>query len=213
MSAANIAEHFDRKAAGWDADERRHALAGDIVRAVEREIGNSARPKLLDYGAGTGLCSIALAPKCSSILAVDVSPEMLSRLNEKAQAAKISNLKTCLHDLRHGPIKESRFDVILCAMTMHHVQDTDILLQCFCSMLEPNGFLAIADLDKEDGSFHDDPTGVEHHGFCRDQLVGKMMNSGLTLVSMETVHQFEKTSSNGPRRYPVFFATGRKRVS
>ena len=66
---------------------------------------------------------------------------------------------------------------------------------------------------KEDGSFHDDPTGVEHHGFCRDQLVGKMMNSGLTLVSMETVHQFEKTSSNGPRRYPVFFATGRKRVS
>jgi len=76
MSAANIAEHFDRKAAGWDADERRRALAGDIVRAVEREIGNSARPKLLDYGAGTGLCSIALAPKCSSILAVDVSPEM-----------------------------------------------------------------------------------------------------------------------------------------
>ena len=213
MRDAKISEYFDRKAAGWEANESRRALAADVVRAVEREIGGEPRPKLLDYGAGTGLCSIALAPKCSSILAVDITREMLSRLDEKAQAEKILNLKTCLHDLREGPIKGGRFDVILCAMTMHHVQDAGFLLKCFCSMLEPNGFLAIADLDEEDGSFHDDPTGVEHHGFRREHLVRKMMDAGLTLVSMETVHHIEKPRHFGPRRYPVFFTTGRMRAS
>ena len=80
-------------------------------------------------------------------------------------------------------------------------------------MLQPEGFLAIADLDKEDGSFHSDPTGVEHKGFSRDHLVRLMMDAGFTLVSMETVHHIEKPGRSRPQRYPVFFTTGRMRVS
>ncbi len=37
-------------------------------------------------------------------------------------------------------------------------------------MLNENGFIAIADLDSEDGSFHSDNTGVHHHGFERNEL-------------------------------------------
>jgi 2-polyprenyl-3-methyl-5-hydroxy-6-metoxy-1,4-benzoquinol methylase len=213
MSDTMVAGHFDSKAASWDVDASKHELAADIVRVVEREIGSKTRPRLLDYGAGTGLCSMALAPKCSSILAVDVSSGMLSRLEQKARAAEICHLKTLRHDLCNGPLDGMRFKVILCAMTLHHVRNTALLLRRFRSMLEPEGFLAIADLDKEDGSFHADPTGVEHKGFSRDHLVRQMMDAGFTLVSMETVHHIEKLGRSGPQRYPVFFTTGRMRIS
>jgi hypothetical protein len=40
-----------------------------------------------------------------------------------------------------------------------------------------------------------------------------MMDAGLTLVSMETVHHIEKPGRSGPQRYPVVFTTGRTHIS
>ena len=129
MSASTMAEHFDRKAAEWDANDRHRALTADIVSAVEREWPVDSSPRLLDYGAGTGLCSLALAPRCSSVVAMDVSAGMLSRLEEKARATGIAHLQTLQQDLCSEPLGGQRFDVILCAMTLHHVKDVDILLR------------------------------------------------------------------------------------
>ena len=39
-------------------------------------------------------------------------------------------------------------------MAMHHVEDTAHFLKTLYDHLNPGGFIAVADLDKEDGSFH-----------------------------------------------------------
>ncbi len=78
-------------------------------------------------------------------------------------------------------------------------------------MLEPGGFIAIADLEKEDGTFHDDSAGVHHNGFDRDGLCRKMMAAGFPFVRMETVHRVWKTRDTGIVEYPVFYAVGRVR--
>jgi len=210
---AEIGKHFDRKAAGWDSDEGKVAVAAAIVRAVEKELHGVSNLRLLDYGAGTGLCSMALASRCSNVLAVDISSGMLSLLEKKALAAGIHHLKTLQQDLCASPLDGLHFDVILCAMTMHHVRDTNLLLRRFHSMLQPDGFLAIADLDREDGTFHSDPAGVYHTGFDRDQLGAQMMEAGFKLVGMDTVHKIQKTRGFETKEYPVLFATGRKRMS
>ena len=208
-----MARHFDRKAADWDANERRRAMAADIVRAVEREWPTDFAPKLLDYGAGTGLCSLALAPRCKSVLAMDVSAEMLAQLVRKATAAGMNHLQTLQHDLCCSPLDGCRFDVILCAMTLHHIEDVDFILGRFQSMLEPGGFLVIADLETEDGTFHDEPTGVYHTGFNRDCLSRKMMIAGFTFVTVDTIHRISKTRDAVTKDYPIFCAVGRTRVA
>ena len=43
-------------------------------------------------------------------------------------------------------------------MTLHHIPDTNGILNKFHALLEPNGYLLVADLEKEDGSFHTDGT-------------------------------------------------------
>jgi len=212
MKTTNIGEHFDKKASAWDASERRVALAAAITAAMERELAEKPSCRLLDYGAGTGLCSLALAPRCTSVLAMDVSSGMLAKLNEKAIASGIANLETLQHDLSVSPFGESRFDAILCAMTLHHIRDVQLLLTRFRELLAPNGVLAIADLDKEDGTFHDDPTGVEHNGFVRSDITRRLVDAGFSFTEIQTAHRIQKPPGNKCRVYPVFFATGRMAI-
>ena len=203
--------HFDEKAKNWDEEPRRVAMGAAIARAVGARLAESQSPRLMDYGCGTGLCSLPLAGRCSSVLGVDSSTGMLAQLEAKARAAGLGRVTTRRHDLTVEPLDGQEFDVILCAMTLHHVREVGALLSRFHSMLSPGGLLAVADLDQEDGSFHQDPRGVEHHGFCREWIREQLEVAGFTEVDIETVYEIEKPGASGkPRRFPVFLATARQ---
>jgi 2-polyprenyl-3-methyl-5-hydroxy-6-metoxy-1,4-benzoquinol methylase len=206
---ANVTR-FNEQAKSWDEEPRRVAMGLAIARAVEAKLGGNARPRLMDYGCGTGLCSLPLAARCSSVLGVDSSTEMLARLEAKARAAGLQHVTTRRHDLTAEPLVGLEFDVILCAMTLHHVREIEKLLGRFHSMLLPGGLLALADLDKEDGSFHQDARGVEHHGFDREWIRQQLQAVGFAQVSFETATTIEKPGPSGEmRHYPVFLATAK----
>jgi len=203
---------FDREAAVWDANPQRAALAQAIVRCVEAQLDEDASPRMLDYGCGTGLCSLPLAARCQSVLGVDVAPGMLAKLEEKAAALGLTNLRTLQHNLAECPLEGRVFDLIVCAMALHHVRDVALVLQRFRPLLAEGGVLTLADLDAEDGSFHADLTGVEHHGFPRNQILNSLWEAGFRQVDIATAHTIEKPSLCGePRRYPVFFMAARVR--
>ena len=99
---------------------------------------------------------------------------------------------------------DKKFDVIISAMAMHHVEDTDNLIKSFASHLEPQGQVALADLDSEDGTFHpEDVEGVYHHGFDRDALKAILEQNGFTDVAFTTAHTVNKEGKD----YPVFLVT------
>jgi 2-polyprenyl-3-methyl-5-hydroxy-6-metoxy-1,4-benzoquinol methylase len=207
---ANVSR-FNEMAKGWDEEPRRVAMGAAIARAVEARIGGEQRPRLMDYGCGTGLCSLPLAGHCASVLGVDSSTEMLARLEAKARAAGLGHVTTRRHDLTAEPMAGVEFDVILCAMALHHVREVGLLLGRFYSVLVPGGLLAVADLDKEDGSFHQDTRGVEHHGFQREWIREQLQATGFAQVNFETACEIEKPGPSGePRRYLVFLVTARK---
>jgi 2-polyprenyl-3-methyl-5-hydroxy-6-metoxy-1,4-benzoquinol methylase len=204
-------KRFDEKAKSWDDEPRRVAMGMAIARAVEAKIGAGEKPRLMDYGCGTGLCSLPLAGRCAAVLGVDSSTEMLARLEAKARGAGLGPVTTRRHDLTAEALAGEEFDVILCAMTLHHVRDVGLLLGRFWSMLSAGGLLALADLDKEDGSFHEDGRGVEHHGFDREWVRQKLREAGFVEMTFETACEIEKPGRTGEaRRYPVFLASARK---
>ncbi len=66
---------------------------------------------------------------------------------------------------------------------------------------------------QEDGSFHDDATGVEHQGFRREWLLNQLWEAGCRDVRIETAHVIEKPVANGATgRFPVFFMAARTRA-
>lgn len=77
---------------------------------------------------------------------------------------------------------ERHFNGIISSMTMHHIDDVQRMFGILSSMLKSTGFMAIADFDSEDGSFHEEDTGVFHHGFDRKALSELAQNVGFTNI-------------------------------
>jgi 2-polyprenyl-3-methyl-5-hydroxy-6-metoxy-1,4-benzoquinol methylase len=100
---------------------------------------------------------------------------------------------------------EARFDAVISSMVMHHIPDTKALFERIRSLLNDGGRIAFADLYKEDGSFHDDNSGVHHFGFEPDSLKTLLEATGFTDIAFHTAYTFQKA-----KEYPVFLMTARK---
>ena len=204
-------KHFDKAAAGWDQKQRRVELAAKIAAAISSTLPLTKKMTALEYGCGTGLVGLALAPHLASLTAVDTSSGMLEVLTRKIKDEQITNVTPLRLDLAQESLTE-KFDLIFCAMTLHHIKEADQLLARFCDLLEDGGYLAVADLEEEDGSFHDaEAEGVMHHGFNPDHLTTTLTGLGLNQVAVKEVHSIVKTNEAGVERaYPIILVTGKK---
>jgi SAM-dependent methyltransferase len=95
--------------------------------------------------------------------------------------------------------------LIYILMTLHHVADVDRLLRTFHDLLRPGGWLGIADLDREDGSFHG-PGFTGHNGFDRAALRIQLADAGFGGVNFSTCYVMKKATDEGTREYPLFLA-------
>ena len=213
MNNAYTPSRFDRDAAGFDAVPARVELARAVADAITNALPLNDRMTVMDYGAGTGLVSLRLQPLVASIVAADSSREMLSVLQTKIAAAHIDKVHTRELNLELQPATPAEFDVIVSSMTLHHVRDTAALFRQFHRALKPSGWIAVADLDTEDGRFHSDPAGVHHHGFDRNALCAILTSEGFARVQTRDAHQVSKPAADGVlRAFSVFLATAQKQA-
>ena len=203
------AAHFDARARQWDDNPVFRERGLKIAEAIRIAVPLHRHMSALDYGCGTGLLSFPLKDELGAILAADSSSGMLDVLAGKIAAQGVTNMTPMKLDLLADPPPAQRFDLIVTSMTLHHVPDTDHILRIFHDLLNPGGYLCIADLDTEDGSFH----GIEvdvHHGFDRAGLGRHTTQAGFADVQFQTVFSIAKERETGMRDYPVFLMTARR---
>ena len=73
---------------------------------------------------------------------------------KKIEYSKVKNLRALNFDLEHNDYSGGKFDLIFTQMVLHHVTDIESIIKRFSKLLHTGGYLAIADLLEEDGSFH-----------------------------------------------------------
>jgi predicted TPR repeat methyltransferase len=203
---------FDLAAATWDEHPVRVALSRGIVAAMQAQVPVEASMTAIDFGCGTGLVSLALSPVVARMIGIDNSPGMVAKLQEKIQGLGVDNVEARLLDLATESLPIGlQADLLVSAMALHHVQALPPLLRTFQALVVPGGYVALADLDVEDGSFHQDPTGVYHSGIDRDWLLGQLTALGFEEVRATTAHVVERPDAAGTlRRYPIFLVSGRR---
>jgi ubiquinone/menaquinone biosynthesis C-methylase UbiE len=202
---------FDAIAAQWDESPMRTNMAKAVADAIAAAVPLEPHWRALEYGCGTGLVGLRLQPYLGHVLETDLSSGMLAVLDAKARAAGLDKIETQVLDLTTSPPPAAHFDLIFSSMALHHVPDVAGLVRTFFSMLAPGGWVALADLDAEDGSFHSpDVPGVQHRGFERKTLEGWLGAAGFTAVSMRTAYTVERERDGQQRRYPIFLATGQR---
>lgn len=199
-----MSDLFKEKAQEWDVNQMVQQLSAGIGTAILDNIKFNEEMQVMDFGAGTGLISAHVAPQVKKIKAVDISAAMLEQLASKPELK--DKVETVCQNIITEPLDE-QFDLIMSAMAMHHVEDTAAMLSSFYQHLSPGARVALADLDKEDGSFHPaDVEGVYHQGFERGEMENLLSNSGFTDINFVTAHTVNKEG----KEYPVFLVTAVK---
>ena len=205
---ADTTSAFDQQAKTWDDDPMKSARAQAVAQAIRARVPLPPTTMGMEYGCGTGLLSFALCPHLQHIVLADNSVGMLAVLQEKIDAAGVMNMHPMMLDLMTDPLPSYRFDIVFSLMTFHHIPDTDRILSDLFALLTNPGYLCIADLDREDGSFHgDDFSG--HKGFDREELAKKAKKAGFSNIKFASV--FKITKCQPPKDFPVFLMIAEKR--
>ena len=143
-----------------------------------------------------GNIALRILPHVHRIIAVDSSKGMLDMLQEKLSRDRISTIEIREWSIGQDPALLPRFDIIVSSMTMHHIRDTAGTARAFYTMLLPGGRIAIADLDSDNGEFHETPGITEHDGIDRKYLQQVFEQAGFDSVRFLEAATIQKTSSS-----------------
>jgi len=97
-------------------------------------------------------------------------------------------------------------------MTLHHIPDISSFLKTFNSVITENGYLCIADLVKEDGSYHAHENDFnEQNGFEREELTRKLLYNNFKVEYYNVCLVIEKEVDNKVKKYPLFLMICKKK--
>ena len=194
--------HFDAQAKTWDENPEKQLRAKIFAEAITNYIEPSGTEQALEFGCGTGLLSFALKDAFKTITLVDTSLGMIEVLRAKIKEQKIDHFKPIHIDLLQDSSGFQNLDVIFTLMTMHHIHELDKAFQVFKCILKTGGYLCIADLVAEDGSFHTPEMQFDGHlGFDKSQLTNQLEQHGFKVLHYSI--PFTITKENG-KDYPLF---------
>ena len=128
-------------------DGKEDAAAKDEVALLKRW-GMTDHAVVVDFGAGTGQFTIAVAQTCARVVAVDVSPIMLDRLRAKVGRANLSNVQVVQAGFLTYKHAGTPPDFIYSRLALHHLPDAwkAIALARMRVMLRPGGRLRLFDV-------------------------------------------------------------------
>jgi len=202
--------NFDERAKDWDSDSDKVKRARAVADAIRNTVSLSTDMNALEYGCGTGLLSFALQENLGQIALADTSQGMLDVLSEKIANSGVMNMHPAKLDLLTDPLPVEKYHITYSLMVLHHIDDAKGILSKFYDVLEPNGYLVVADLDKEDGSFHTDGSTDAHKGFDQSELRKWVEDAGFDNVRFSTAYEIKKEIDGKEKVFPVFLIVAQK---
>ncbi len=201
---------FDNKAAEWDKNPMHWDRSEAIANEIKALLPLNKEMRALEYGAGTGITSFLLKDLLKEITLMDNSTEMVKVMNGKISASQVKNMRAMNFDLENTDFNDGTFDLIFTQMVLHHVININNIFKRFYRLLNKDGYLAIADLYTEDGSFHGD--GFNGHlGFDIGDLTSILIKNNFHTISHKECFVIDrKISETESRQFPVFLLIAKK---
>ena len=200
---------FDNRAATWDENPRRIKLVENVSNVILSKIDFQETDEILDYGCGTGLLGYSLIDKVGSVTFCDSSTGMLEQVEKKRNYYDYKNVKLLNADFSQLEKIEQGYNFIFSMLVMHHVADLKLLLSKFNEALKDGGSFCWIDLDKEDGSFHNDDT-IPHLGFEKEATIKLLKEAGFETTFYTNELAIKKEINEELRSFPMFVLIARK---
>ncbi len=202
---------FDNEALTWDEDPNKVNRAKSIAKGIQYLINSNGKLSAIEFGCGTGLLSFELKDIFKKITLIDISIGMINVLKKKIEASQIKHFYPIYADLFDGDTHIQKHDVVYTSMTLHHINNTKKAISVFEDLIKDKGYLCIADLEKEDGSFHrHDNTFNGHNGFDKMELIKLLKQYHFDVKYNEVCYEMEKEIDGIQKKFPVFLIIAQK---
>ncbi len=174
-----IAPTMSHEGAGWLTRPEREQE--EQASRMLKELGLRTGQVACDLGAGNGYHTLEMAkivaPEGRAV-AVDIQPEMLALLTERARAAKVTNVETILGDMADPKLPASSCDLVLMADVYHELDDPAGMLAKIKPALKPGGALALLEFRADDPAVPIKP----EHTMSAAQMDKELTHNGFRLV-------------------------------
>jgi len=121
-----------------------HSQGADLL-AVADKLKATSEAKVLDLGCGAGHLSFAVAPQVESVVAYDLSAEMIEVVSNEAQRRDIRNISTRQGPAEELPFEDATFDWVCTRYSAHHWTGIRRAIGEVRRILKPGGSLVVID--------------------------------------------------------------------
>lgn len=159
-------------------DEREREERCSLVLA---NLGVKKGMTICDMGCGNGFYSLALARMVGpegKILAVDIQPEMLKLLEQRAAASNLKNIELIQGELHDPKLPKGKVDMILLADVYHEFSHPEHMLKAMRESLKDDGVCVFLEFREEDPKVPIKP----EHKMSKKQLLKELTPNGFKLV-------------------------------
>lgn len=174
-----IARTMHYTAADWlTRHNREQEEAGEVMR---KELNLKPGMTVCDLGCGNGYHAIPMAKAVApdgKVFGVDIQPEMLTLLQERAQEAGVSNIVAISNTDTDPKLPEASCDLILMVDVYHELSRPAEMLAGMKKALKPKGQIVLVEFRGEDDSV---PIKVEHK-MSKEQILKEMKAGGMKLA-------------------------------
>jgi RimJ/RimL family protein N-acetyltransferase/ubiquinone/menaquinone biosynthesis C-methylase UbiE len=128
-------------------DQKEDASALEELAFLGR-LGLNQQSEVVDMGAGTGQFTLAVAPVCARVVAVDVSPVMLDVLKAKVKASQLTNIEVIQSGFLTYKHQGKKADFVYSRYALHHLPDfwKALALQRLRQIVRTGGVLRLWDV-------------------------------------------------------------------
>ena len=136
--------------AGWlERPSREREERTDLLI---QNIGLKDTDSVVDLGAGTGYFSFPIAQQLSAgkVLAIDIEPEMLKRIEQRKTVSGIQNIETVLASKTNPNIPADSVDVVLLVDAYHEFSHPREVMAAVSRGLKPGGRVILVEYRGED---------------------------------------------------------------
>jgi ubiquinone/menaquinone biosynthesis C-methylase UbiE/DNA-binding transcriptional ArsR family regulator len=167
-------EFFSSSAGQWD--RLRDELFGDRFHLAAMAALADPAWVVGDLGCGTGQVTAALAPFVARVIAVDGSAAMLQAAKKRLHG--IDNVDLRRGELEALPIDDSRLDVAMLTLVLHHLPEPERALAEIARVVKPGGRAIVVDMQPHERENYRQQMGHVWLGFNDDHMRRLMTESG-----------------------------------